>query len=69
MNNNVKFCTCDSYDCPHHPSNHDQGCTPCIAKNLQLREIPSCFFNQVGGEKTSKTYFYEDFAEMVMKEK
>ena len=34
-----------------HPSNHDKGCAPCIAKNLKQREIPSCFFNEVQKEE------------------
>ena len=47
MENNSKFCTCTNYQCPLHPTKHDQGCTPCISKNLKLKEIPNCFFNQV----------------------
>ena len=39
----VSFCTCNDYDCPFNPVNHNEGCTPCIAKNLKEREIPSCF--------------------------
>ena len=39
----VPFCTCPDTKCPNHPSNHDKGCTPCIAKNLAQREIPGCF--------------------------
>ena len=63
----VDFCTCDSYDCPNHPNNHEEGCTPCILKNLKLREIPSCFFNAAdpGGERGG--YFFEDFAKAVLK--
>lgn len=46
-----EFCTCKDTDCPLHPSNHDKGCSLCIAKNLKLGEIPNCFFNLVDKEK------------------
>ena len=58
------FCTCTDIDCPMHPSNHEKGCSPCIAKNLKKREIPSCFFNMVDSEKR-ESYFFEDFADAV----
>lgn len=41
------FCTCKNLDCPLHPSNHDKGCSPCISKNLKLREMPECFFQKL----------------------
>ena len=63
----VDFCTCDSYDCPNHPNNHEQGCTPCILKNLKLREIPSCFFNAADPGGDREGYFFEDFAKAVLK--
>lgn len=40
-------CTCTNLECPLHPANHDKGCTPCISKNLKLKEIPNCFFHLV----------------------
>ncbi|HOI81774.1 MAG TPA: DUF6485 family protein [Synergistales bacterium] len=40
----VPFCTCVDLECPAHPSNHDKGCTPCIAKNLAEECIPVCFY-------------------------
>ena len=61
------FCTCTDLGCPMHPTNHDKGCAPCIAKNLKDREIPSCFFNKVGSVKEHDTYFFEDFAKAVLK--
>ena len=60
------FCTCTDLECPLHPSNHDKGCSLCIAKNLKEREIPSCFFNEVGTDKDQETYFFEDFAKAVL---
>ena len=63
------FCTCADSACPMHPSNHDRGCAPCIAKNLKMREIPSCFFNSLGTETGRGSFFYEDFAEEVLHRK
>lgn len=42
-------CPCTSTNCPNHPSNHNSGCGPCISKNLEHGEIPSCFFIDVDG--------------------
>ena len=41
------FCPCRNTACRCHPSNHDQGCSLCIEKELRKREIPSCFFDFV----------------------
>ena len=59
------FCTCTDHACPLHPTRHDKGCAPCIAKNLKEREIPSCFFHAVDPNKKEGTYFFEDFAKAV----
>ena len=56
------FCTCTDLDCPLHPTRHEKGCAPCIAKNLRQNEIPSCFFNKLGREKKTSAYSFEDFA-------
>lgn len=37
------FCTCDNFNCVHHPKNTDGTCTACVAKNLKNNEIPSFF--------------------------
>ena len=55
--------------CPFHPSNHDKGCTLCIAKNLKEREIPTCFFKTVDYPKPSQGWLYEDFAALIVAEK
>ena len=65
MENISPFCTCTDYSCPLHPTNHDKGCAPCIAKNLSKNEIPSCFFRRVSPNKKGGTYFFEDFAKAV----
>lgn len=61
-----KFCTCKNLDCPLHPTKHDRGCAPCIAKNLKLREIPSCFFQKIDGSETRAGDSFEDFARAVL---
>lgn len=43
----VKFCTCTDHACRNHPTNHELGCTRCVAKCLHEGEIPSCFFKAV----------------------
>ena len=59
------ICTCTDTKCPFHPNNHDRGCTPCIAKNLRMKEIPSCFFHDIDCEKPTAAWHYEDFAALV----
>ena len=63
--NNVPFCTCTDTGCPFHPSNHDKGCTPCIAKNLREQEIPSCFFKAIDTPKPTAGWRFENFAALV----
>lgn len=65
MPGNVPFCTCTDTACPCHPSNHDRGCTPCIAKNLAGREVPSCFFKSIDVPKPTADWHYQDFARLV----
>ena len=65
MKQAIEFCTCKDLKCPCHPSNHDQGCTLCILKNLKEKEIPSCFFNDIACEKPTDNWHYEDFAALV----
>jgi len=64
--NYCKFCTCKNLDCPLHPTKHDRGCAPCIAKNLKLQEMPNCFFQKVDGSKTRSGDSFEDFARAVL---
>lgn len=60
------FCTCENLSCPLHPSRYGAGCTPCIAKNLRLGEIPNCFFNLVEGASLRSGDGFEDFARLVL---
>ena len=59
------FCTCGNLNCPLHPSKHDQGCAPCIQKNLRLREVPNCFFNLLDHPEGRPGESLEDFAKLV----
>lgn len=68
MENLSKFCTCTDLACPFHPTNHEKGCAPCIAKNLKLGEIPSCFFNQLKDSGEREGYTVVDFAKAVLRE-
>lgn len=60
------FCTCDNFNCVHHPKNTDCSCTAFVAKNLRNNKIPSCFFNKADGIKKRAKYKFEDFAEVIM---
>lgn len=60
-----KFCTCTDLACPLHPTNHDKGCGPCVAKNMKDKEIPSCFFKLVDADYKGGSYYFEDFAKLV----
>lgn len=64
MKNLSPFCTCDNLDCPIHPTKHEKGCAPCIAKNLKLGEVPNCMFNKVSGAENRSGDTYLDFAKL-----
>lgn len=66
MANLSPFCTCQDLECPLHPANHDRGCSPCIQKNLRMREAPSCMFNLVDGGEGGHGYTIEAFARLVL---
>lgn len=42
MNNH--FCSCPVTSCVRHPSNHENGCDPCIKDNLMKKKMPACMF-------------------------
>lgn len=60
------FCTCSDHDCPHNPVNHGRGCSPCIAKNIAEREVPSCLWNLVDTDEGQPSYSIRAFAEKVL---
>lgn len=68
MENLSKFCTCTDQTCPMHPTNHERGCSPCIADNLNTCELPTCFFKRVDPDYNGDTFTFEDFARLVLKE-
>lgn len=61
-----EFCTCKDRACPLHPSNHDKGCSLCIAKNIRKKEIPSCLFNAADGYPSKDGYSFEAFARHIL---
>ncbi len=69
MKNISEFCTCKDLDCPLNPVNHDRGCSLCIQKNLKQREIPNCFFYLVDNAEKRASYSFEEFAQLVLKNK
>jgi hypothetical protein len=63
---NVPFCTCADHECPYHPANHELGCTPCVAKNLDEGEIPTCFFRKIAPDMDRKQdYSIQGYARFV----
>lgn len=60
------FCTCADRECPCHPVNHDLGCDPCVAKNLDEESIPSCFFRRIEPDMDRKQdYTFQGYARFV----
>lgn len=60
-----EFCPCRDRACSLHPSNHEKGCSLCIAKNIKNKEIPSCFFNAAGQYPSKYGYTFEAFAKTI----
>lgn len=58
-------CLCTDHACPLHPTNHDQGCTPCVRKNQARGEIPSCFFKLAAPDVKPEAYYFQNFADAV----
>lgn len=67
MPNLSPFCTCTNLAYPLHPTKHDKRCAPCMAKNLKLKEVPSCLFNTMAGAERRAGDSYEDFAGLILK--
>ena len=67
MDNISKFCTCKNLECPLHPTRHNKGCSPCISKNLRLKELPNCFFQLIEKAETRTGDSFEDFAKLVIR--
>lgn len=64
------FCTCPVTGCPRHPSNHAEGCDPCIQDNLKHGKMPACFFLAVSNDVSGvKKYTVESFVEFYLEQK
>lgn len=64
------FCNCPVEKCPRHPSNHDNGCDPCIQDNLKRGKMPACFFRAVHDDVSEvKDYTMEGFVSHFLKHK
>jgi len=63
------FCTCHVLACPEHPNNHNEGCDPCIRKNLKLGEVPACFWLNLSQVKGETEWSAENFAKFVVEER
>lgn len=70
MENQKHFCTCKDLNCKLNPCNHSKGCDPCIKKNLNAGEIPSCFFRLISDDlNTLKEFTIESFVDFYIKNK
>ncbi len=67
------FCTCRDRKCPNNPNNPDTcvcSCDECVAKNLALGEIPSCFFRKIKDDLSDITEFtFESFVKFWIRNK
>ncbi|MCL2065441.1 MAG: DUF6485 family protein [Candidatus Cloacimonetes bacterium] len=63
------FCSCKQVECEKHPNNHDKGCDPCILKNLELGEIPTCFWINITNVIGKTDYSVENFTKFYLDHK
>lgn len=63
------FCTCEATRCPNHPQNTNAGCDPCIRKNLELGEIPSCFWTNISKVEGTTAYSVANFTNFYLAKK
>jgi hypothetical protein len=63
------FCTCTVTQCTNHTNNHNKGCDPCIQKNLNLGEIPSCFWRNISIVTGKTEYSVENFTKFYLDHK
>lgn len=60
-------CSCPVTKCPHHPSNHEEGCDSCIQKNVRKKEVPTCLFKAVHEDVSDvKDYSIKGFVEFYL---
>lgn len=62
------FCTCPVTACPRHPSNHNQGCDPCMKDNLKKGKMPACMFDAVSEDVSEvRDYTIKGFVDFYLK--
>lgn len=62
------FCTCPVAGCPHHPSNHNNGCDPCIKDNVEKKKMPTCLFKAVNEDVSEvRDYTIKGFVDFYLK--
>lgn len=62
------FCTCPVTQCPRHPSNHHQGCDPCMKDNLEKGKMPACLFRAVSDDVSGVSdYTIKGFVDFYLK--
>lgn len=64
----AKICTCRDRDCPNHPVNHDQGCTPLHSEKPDPAGNSQLLFQPGGGTAGLDSFYFEDFARRVLGE-
>jgi len=70
MENNKHFCTCADLSCKLNPHNNAKGCDLCVKKNLNSREIPSCFFRLINNDISElKEFTIESFVDFYLRNK
>lgn len=61
------FCSCPVTNCPRHPSNHVNGCDPCIQDNIAKKKMPACMFRAVDDDVSEvKDYSIKGFVEFYL---
>lgn len=62
------FCNCPVVKCQYHPSNHEDGCDPCMKSNLAKKEMPTCMFRAVHDDVSEvKDYSIKGFINYCLK--
>ena len=59
------ICTCKELDCELHPTNHKNGCTPCIKENLKTKDIPNCMLYEIDPSDIRENDSFELFAKLL----
>ena len=67
MENQKHFCACPNLTCklnPNNQNNHSKSCDHCVKSNLNLGEIPRCFFRLINDDISEiKEFTIETFVD------